>query len=110
MAKVPFIFSGAFSEEAAADFSEASANGLVRHSMLMRDSGDLWRVYYRWLRQQGYAPLSATEYLHKLIENMVAQMQAQPQAQPQPPSFVPPPAPTPSPFQATMKVAANGRQ
>jgi hypothetical protein len=104
----PFIFSGAFSEAAATDFSEASANGLVPHSRLVRAGGDLFRVYYRALRQQGYSPLDATHVVLKQIESMLAQMQPQPQAQPQPPGFVPP---QPAPFQAPInggKVAAHG--
>jgi hypothetical protein len=94
----PFILSGAFSQEAGAAFSEASANGLISTSRILRSAGSLWLAHHRALVQQGFSPLNATDYLLKQTEAK------QPPAQPQP-SFVPP---MPSPI-APSQPMNNGK-
>jgi hypothetical protein len=85
----PFVFSGAFSKEAAEGFSQAGANGIVPISRIMRSAAALWLAHHKWLLSQGYNALTATDHLLKQTEG---QMPAPPQPQP---SFAPQPAPSP---------------
>ena len=97
----PLIFASAYSQQAGTALSEASANGLVPTSRILRSALALWQAHHRMLVQQGFTPLNATDYLLKQTEAK----QAQPQAPPHP-------APMQSPFaeqeQPQMR-AANGR-
>jgi len=88
----PYVFSGAFTREAAEGFSQAGANGIVPISRIIRSAADLWLAHHKWLLSQGYNALTATEHLLKQTETK----QAQP---PAPPNLAPQPAPQ-SPFQA----------
>ena len=95
----PFIFSGAFSQEASDGFSVASSNNKIRMSRILRSAGDMWLIWHRALTARGYSPLDATEYLLNQTETK----QVQPPAQPQP---APPPFPQmQSPFAPPMNGA-----
>jgi hypothetical protein len=91
----PLIFASAYSQDAGTALSEASANGLIPTSRILRSALALWQAHHRALVQQGYPPLHATKYLLDQTEAK------QPSA---------PPQPAPSPFaeQPPMR-AANGR-
>jgi hypothetical protein len=93
----PLIFASAYSQDAGTALSEASANGLVPTSRILRSALALWQAHHRALVQQGFGPLNATDYLLK-------QTEARPGQSPAPAQ----PAPMQSPFQTPM-VAANGR-
>jgi hypothetical protein len=96
----PFVFTVQFSPEAGTALGVARGRAKRIHiSDIVRSAVDLWLANHRWMMQQGYSALDATDYL-------IAHGEAE-QAQPQP---MPQPAPMPSPFgQAPMGVAANGR-
>jgi hypothetical protein len=96
----PLIFASAYSQDAGTALSEASANGLVPTSRILRSALALWQAHHRWLVSQGHSPLNATDFLLKQTES---RQPPQPQ-----PAFAPPPAPSPFAEQP-MKVAANGR-
>ena len=81
----PLIFASAYSQDAGTALSEASANGLVPTSRILRSALALWQAHHRTLVQQGYPPLHATKYLLDQTEAK------QPQSMPQP-------APMQSPF------------
>jgi len=93
----PLIFASAYSQDAGTALSEASANGLIPTSRILRSALALWQAHHRMLVQQGFTPLNATDYLLKQTEAKHAPPQPQP-------AFAPQPAQ--SPFQAPM----NGGQ
>jgi len=88
----PLIFASAYSQDAGTALSEASANGLIPTSRILRSALALWQAHHRWLVSQGHSPLNATDFLLKQTEGR------QPPAQP---SFAPGPAPMQSPFAPT---------
>jgi hypothetical protein len=98
----PLIFASAYSQQAGTALSEASANGLVSTSRILRSALALWQAHHRALVQQGFTPLNATDYLLKQSE--AKHVPPQPQ-----PSFAPQPAPSPFAEQPPMRATANGR-
>jgi hypothetical protein len=96
----PFVFTVQFSPEAGTGLGAARGRAKRIHiSDIVRSAVDLWLANHRWMMQQGYSALDATDYL---IAHTEAK-QAQPPAPPQP-------APMPSPFaQMPMNGTANGR-
>jgi hypothetical protein len=83
----PLIFASAYAQETGAALNEASANGIITTSRILRSALDLWLAQHRWLTQQGFSSLDATKYL----------LEAKP-AQPQTRPPFPAPPPMPSPF------------
>jgi hypothetical protein len=71
----PLVFASAYSQDAGNALNEASANGLVPTSRILRSALDLWRWHHRALVQQGFAPLNATDYLLKQTEGKHAPAQ-----------------------------------
>jgi hypothetical protein len=78
----PLIFASAYSQDAGTALSEASANGLIPTSRILRSALALWQAHHRWLVSQGHSPLNATDHLLRQTEGRQPVQPQSPFAQP----------------------------